>query len=181
MLTRLFRPMMHGWRQLHLLGLLFASVMLAIVLYLQITTYIFPCLFCVYLRGITILYGLTSALALFYIPKKWGKILYKALFILYSVIGVLISIHLLRLQIAPVETSQLCSQGLSVDFSTWPFAEIFSLVLTPYGDCVALDTAVWGISLPFWSLMAFMSLLLFELFKPWLADKIKGDQINLKR
>lgn len=178
MLTRLFRPMMHGWRQWHLLGLLFASVMLGIVLYLQIINYIFPCLFCVYLRGITILYALTSVLALCYIPKKWGKIVYKALFILYSVIGVFISIHLLRLQMAPIEASHLCTQGLSVDFSTWPFAEIFSLILRPYGDCVVLDTTIWGISLPFWSLIAFISLLLFELFKPWLADKIKGNQIN---
>lgn len=169
MLTCFSRPIIHCWRQLHLLGLFFVSLMLAVVLYLQIIDYIFPCLLCVYLRAVTMLYALTSGIALFYIPKKWGKIAYKTVFILYSVIGILISMHLLRLQMVPIESNGVCSQGLSIDFSAWPFTEIFMLLFTAYGDCGTVDATLWGISLSFWSLMAFIGLLIFELFKSCLA------------
>lgn len=156
--------MNHRWQSVHLIGFLFASTMLGVALYLQQVEFLLPCSICVYLRVLTILYGMTSLLALFYRPHDWGKFVYRGLFMLYSIGGVVLSLYLFTLQKHSTSLFS-CEQGAAEAFLHWPLGRVLNLLFASYGDCEVMATSVFGMSLAAWSVICFSMLFLLEWVK----------------
>lgn len=159
------------WRLLHAAGFVFAVVMLGIALYLQVVEFVMPCLFCVYLRLVTIAYGITSFSAVVYKPRAWGRKIYNGLFGLYVLAGIALSGYLIWLQEQPADLAGSCGQGIGSSLIHFPFGETLVLMFSAYGDCSQLTWAFWGLSLPVLSLFGFIVLFLFEVGKRLLLVK----------
>lgn len=154
-----------NWRSLHLMGFLYASLMLGVALYLQLVDFILPCRICVYLRVLTLLYVLTNLLAIFHQPVRWGKKVYGGLLLFYSLGGVMLSLYLLTLQRYPFTAALSCEQGGAERFSGWPLEGMLNVLFNYYGDCEAMAASAFGISLASLSLMCFSILLVWETIK----------------
>jgi disulfide bond formation protein DsbB len=165
------------WRLLHGLGLLIALIMLGGALYLQITEFVLPCLLCVYLRVTTILYGITSLIAVLYLPQRWGRKMYLRLFLLYSLLGIVVSVYLLWIQMQPAAGGMSCGQGAGATLINWPFGETLTLLFSSYGDCVDVPWTGFGLTLPMLSLLSFIGLLVFELSKRRVLGK--ANKVNV--
>ena len=159
------------WRLLHGLGCLIALSMLGGALYLQLTEFVMPCLLCVYLRLLTILYALTSLIALSHQPKACGQKIYMSLCLFYSLVGIAVSVYLLWLQMQPVAQNISCEQGVGASLIDWPFGETLVLLFSSYGNCADVPWTWLGLTLPMLSLFGFIGLFVFEIGKRWVFSK----------
>ena len=164
-------PQYDYWRPLNALGFLIASMMLGAVLYLQVIEFVAPCFFCVYLRLITLLYGMISFVAMLYRFQGYGRKIYMSLLLLSSVLGIVTSSYLIWLQTQPVNGVMSCGQGIGARFIDWPLGEIGALLFSSYHDCTQVSWTFFGLSLPSLSLCGFIALFLFELGKYRILSK----------
>jgi disulfide bond formation protein DsbB len=154
------------WRLAHFLGFLCAVFMLGSAVYLQLYEFVFPCLYCVYIRLVTIVYGLTSLIAVIYRPKVWGRRVLGLLFSIYCLLGIGLSAYLIWLQEQPVDSVANCGQGIGASLIDWPFGETLVIMFAAYGDCVQADSwSIFGLSIPVLGLLGFIGLLVFEIGK----------------
>lgn len=61
----------------------------------------------------------------------------------------------LWLQSLPPEQVPACGPGLDYMLNTFPLGEVFSMVLSGSGECAEIER-VLGLSIPLWTLMAFV-------------------------
>ncbi len=153
------------WRLLHAVGLLLAMGMLGGALYLQIEEFVMPCLFCVYLRLLSILYSATALLALLSDPQRQRQKIYSALLLLYSLLGIAVSGYLLNIQMQPSSDGGSCGQGAGASLVHWPLGEMWVLLFSSYGNCAEVPWQWFGLTLPMLSLLGFISLFLLEIGK----------------
>lgn len=153
------------WRPLHFLGFFFAVVILGVPLYLQIVEFVMPCQLCIYLRLLIITYAGTSFVAIFHYPRLLGQIIYYWLFIIYSLLGMIVSGYILWLQNLSTERIISCGQGAGASLSELPFGNILMLLFSSYGSCIEVSWRLWGMTLPVLALAGFGALLLFEIGK----------------
>lgn len=150
------------WRSIHLIGFLYASLMLGMALYFQLVDFILPCRICVYLRALTLLYALISLMAVFHHPKRWGKKIYRILLAFYSLSGVMLSFYLLTSQHYSFSAPLSCEQGSVEKFSSWFLGDLLTTLFTYYGNCERAEITGLGISLASLSLISFSLLLIWE-------------------
>lgn len=61
----------------------------------------------------------------------------------------------LWLQSLPPDQVPACGPGLDYMLGTFPLSEVFAMVLSGSGECAEIDY-VFGLSIPLWTLMAFV-------------------------
>ena len=151
-----------------LLGFLACVVAIAVALYFQHVLGLEPCPLCIFQRVSVFALGGIFLLATIHGPDAIGRKIYGVLLTLTTLVGIGIAGRHLWLQYAPHEELG-CGAGLDYMLETMPLQEVLVDVFKGTGDCAEIVWSFLGISIPGWTLIAFLGALWLSLwitFKP---------------
>jgi disulfide bond formation protein DsbB len=155
-----------------LLGGISCFAMLGVGAYFQLVMNLAPCPLCISQRIAILVLGLVFLLAAIHNPKQRGIKTYAILGALVAVAGGSISARHVWIQQLPPNEVPECGPGLSYVFENFPLTETLKLMLSGTGECAKVDWSLFGISIPGWTLLAFIGLALLSLLQYW---NVKAD------
>lgn len=155
-----------GFRALFLLGFAACVGGLGFALYLEHFRGYEPCPMCVFQRVAMLGCGLFFLLGAVHGPTGWGRWVYAGLAGLAGTVGALISARHVWLQGLPPDQVPACGPTLDYLIQMFPVSEVVAMILKGDGNCAKIDAAWLGISLPAWTLIAFIGLSLYALLVP---------------
>lgn len=158
-----------SFRLLALLGFAACAGGMGFALFLQYVGGLEPCPMCVFQRVAMIASGLVFLLAAVHGPTGWGQWVYSGLAGLAAVCGAVIAGRHVWLQGLPPDRVPACGPPLDYLMESFPFLEVVSMILKGDGNCAKIDAAWLGLSLPGWTLVAFVGLALWATLMPVLA------------
>lgn len=147
----------------NLLGFITCTIMLTAAYYMQYGMGLEPCPLCIFQRGATVGMGLAFLLAFLHGPRSWGRFLYGALVAAFAGLGVVLASRHLWLQSLPPDQVPACGPGLQYMLDTFPLMDAVRMALEGSGECAEVHL-VLGLSLPLWTLIAFVVIGLFGLW-----------------
>lgn len=146
---------------------------LAIALYLQHVQGLEPCPLCMVQRVLMITTATVCLLAAMHAPRTraLGRRVYGASVALVALLGVAVALRHLWLQHLGPELAPACGPGLQYIFAHFPWQRALTLVMLGSGECSEVLWTFLGLSLPAWTLMAFIGLFAFGLKQVWLPQE----------
>ena len=154
-------------RQTFLLIFLGCAALIAIGLYMQYVMNLYPCPLCITQRIFIIAVGLTGLLAFLINPGTTGRRIFASLGIIFAVLGGSFSTRQLWLQSLPEDQVPACGPDLNYLLENFPLMDALSVLLRGDGNCAEVVWSFLGISIPGWTLVAFVGLVGFNLWQ-WL-------------
>lgn len=130
-----------------------------------------PCPLCVVQRVAMIAAGVVFLLGTLHAPRGAGRWIYAGGAALAAGAGAGVAGRHVWLQSLPADQVPACGPTLDYLMDMLPFTEVLMTVLRGDGNCAIVDAAFLGISLPGWTLIAFIGLTLYALAVPFLARK----------
>ena len=127
--------------------------------YLQYGIELFPCDLCLLQRAMLYTVVLFTLIAVLHNPKGFGRWGYSILNICFAGIGATIAGRQVYLQQLPEDLKPSCGPGLEFMLNNMPFWEAIKTVITGSGDCATIQWTLFGLSLPFWTGILFVVLL----------------------
>lgn len=156
------------------MGFLGCFGLLSIGAYLQIVEKLEPCPLCISQRIALFLTGAVFLAATIHNPKSAGRKLYAVAGTLVALGGASISTRHVWLQHLPPDQVPECGPGLSYVFDHFPLTDTIKLMLSGTGDCAQIDWTLLGLSIPAWTLMAFLTLATLSILQYWNAPYVPG-------
>lgn len=157
------------FRQLSLLGFAGCVGGLAFALYLQHFRGYEPCPMCVFQRVAMVGAGIAFLVGALHAPRGVGRWIYALLAALMSAGGAAIAGRHVWLQSLPPDQVPACGPTLDYLLGMLPVMEVVTMVLKGDGNCAKIDAQWLGISLPGWTLIAFVGFVLYALAMPVIA------------
>jgi disulfide bond formation protein DsbB len=155
--------MTSSYRLLSFLGFLGCVGGLAFALYLQHFKGFEPCPMCIFQRVAMAAAGVFFLLGAIHGPKGGGRWVYASLAGLGAIGGALIAARHVWLQNLPADQVPACGPTLDYLLGMLPVMEVVQMVLKGDGNCAKIDAQWLGLSLPTWTLVAFIALILWAL------------------
>jgi disulfide bond formation protein DsbB len=160
-----------GTRQLNLAGFIACAGMIAYALYAEHVLMLIPCPLCVFQRIAVIGLALVFLLAAVHHPSGWGRSVYAGLLFLVSGAGISVAGRHVWLQNLPPDEVPSCGPGFDYIIDSFPLADALQLIFSGSGECASIDWLFLGLSMPAWTLMAFLSVGAFGI---WNNMRAKG-------
>ena len=135
--------------------------MMAAALYLEHVVGLAPCPLCIVQRICVIGFGLVCLVAALHGPSKTGRRVYSVLALLFAVAGGGTAIRQIWLQNMPADQLPSCLPSLEYMMDALPFQEIARLVLHGTAECAEVSWTLLGMSIPEWTLLAFIAMVVF--------------------
>jgi disulfide bond formation protein DsbB len=151
------------------LGFFGCVFLLAMGAYFQFVGGLEPCPLCISQRIGILLTGVVFLIAGLHDPGRAGVKVYAVLGTLAALGGGAVSVRHVWLQHLPPEEVPECGPGLEYVFNNFPLTETLKLMLSGTGDCAKVDWTFWGLSMPAWTLVAFLMLASLSLLQYWNA------------
>ena len=123
-----------------------------------------PCPLCILQSVAVIVCGSVALAAALHAPTPQGMNLYRMLFILVALIGSAISVRHLWLQSLPADQVPACGPGLDYLLDVFPLTEVLTMVLSGDGSCAEVSWSFLGLTIPGWTLIAFLVLISIATF-----------------
>lgn len=142
------------------LGFTGCCLLLAAGAYMQFVLELEPCPLCISQRLAILATGLIFLIAA--IHNRATRI-YAVIGAISALMGASISARHVWLQHLPPDQVPECSPGLEYVFQHFPLADTIKLMLTGTGECAQIDAIFLGLSIPAWTLLAFLLLAGFSL------------------
>lgn len=140
-------------------------------LYLQHGLDLEPCPLCVFQRIAMISLGLVWLLAWIHNPVTTiARGLYAAVGVLAAAVGSAIAGRHVWLQGLPEDEVPACGPSLDYLLDIAPWQEVVTTVLRGDGNCAVIDAAFLGLSIPAWTLIAFLGLAGMSLAIPFFVS-----------
>lgn len=152
-----------GSRSFFFLAFLASLGLMGAALYLEHGLGLEPCPLCVIQQLCVIAFGLSCLVAALHGPALWGRRLYAGLALLFAGLGGGIACRQIWLQQVPAELLPACLPSFEYMMETLSLRDIVRLLLQGSADCAALNWTLFGMSVPEWSLLAFIVLFGFGL------------------
>lgn len=141
------------------LGIFLAAlVAMLFALWLQYYGKLDPCPLCIFQRVAMMAIGLVALLAFLHGPGRTGRRIYAGLTVLAALGGIAVAGRHVWLQHLPPEEVPSCGPGLEYWMDTFPLHEVMVKVFRGSGECAVIDWTFLGLSLPTWTLAAFVGL-----------------------
>ncbi|MBW5801390.1 disulfide bond formation protein B [Halomonas elongata] len=151
-------------RRWSLAGLAFCVLMMAVALGLEHGAGLEPCPLCIFQRVAVIAAGVVFAIAALHDPKgRAGAAIYGLLGVVAVGAGIGLAGRHLWLQSLPADQVPSCGPGLDYMMEILPLREVLATVLTGSGECAEISASLLGLSLPGWTLIGFVVLMLAPL------------------
>lgn len=154
------------------LGFLGCCSLLGFGAFLQFVEELEPCPLCISQRLAIMATGLLFLIAT---AHNRGIKIYAVIGAVLALIGAGISARHVWLQHLPPDQVPECSPGLEYVFQNFPLADTVKLMLTGTGECSQIEGVFLGLTIPGWTLIAFLLLTAFSLATIWL-DRINKPQ-----
>ncbi|MBL6752450.1 MAG: disulfide bond formation protein B [Nevskia sp.] len=150
-----------SFRGLSALGFLGCAFGLVFALYLQHVRHFEPCAMCIFQRIAMIGVGLAFLAAAVHAPRRGGRLVYAGAETLAGAIGAGIAARQVWLQSLPPDQAPACGPTLQYLLHMLPVTKVVTMVLKGDGNCAKIDAQWLGITLPGWTLIAFIGFILF--------------------
>ncbi len=144
-------------RLINLGGFLACALLLGGAYYLQFVEHLEPCPLCIFQRMAMFPLGLIFLIAAIHHPKGWGSRVYGVLIGIAAAVGIALASRHLWIQSLPADQVPACGPGLDYLLNNFPFLQAIKVVLQGSGECAEVQK-VLGLSIPVWSLVAFVVL-----------------------
>jgi protein dithiol:quinone oxidoreductase len=132
--------------------------LLGYALYTQYFDGLHPCPLCITQRAFFVLTALVAFAALLIHPQQKGRYLSAGLMVLFTSLGGAVAYRQVWLQGLPADQAPACGPSLEYMFANLPFGEAFSTLMIGDGNCTEIVWTLFGLSMPNWSLFAFIGL-----------------------
>ncbi|PKM11053.1 MAG: disulfide bond formation protein B [Gammaproteobacteria bacterium HGW-Gammaproteobacteria-3] len=149
------------------LGFAGCVFLLAMGAYFQFVDGLEPCPLCISQRLGILLTGLVFIIAALHNPGAKGRKIYAVLGAAAALGGGSISLRHIWIQHLPPDQVPECGPGLEYVFENFPLAETIKLMLSGSGECAEVNWTFWGVSMPGWTLVAFLMLATLSLLQFW--------------
>ncbi|WP_198246795.1 disulfide bond formation protein B [methane-oxidizing endosymbiont of Gigantopelta aegis] len=149
------------------LGAVACFSMLGIGAYFQFVEYLEPCPLCISQRIMILFTGLVFLIAAIHNPAACGRKIYAIIGTITALMGAGISARHVWLQHLPPDEVPECGPGLSYVFANFPLTETLKLMLNGTGECADVLWTFLGLSIPGWTLVAFLLLAMLSLLQFW--------------
>lgn len=153
------------------LGFIACFLMLVTGAYFQFVEELEPCPLCISQRIAILVTGIIFLVAAIHNPKRCGLKTYSILATLTALIGAGISIRHVWIQNLPPDEVPECGPGLEYVFENFPLIDSIKLMLNGTGECAEVLWTFLGISIPGWTLVAFLGLAILSLLQQWNTPK----------
>lgn len=130
-----------------------------------------PCKLCMFQRVVFMAIVIVSLLAALINPRKIGRIFWGLLLIILTGVGIALSLRHLYLQSLPPELVPDCGPPLDYMMDILPLSEVIVSVLNGSGDCAEVSWVFLGLTIPGWTLVAFIGILLFTIYANFIAPR----------
>lgn len=150
-----------------LLGFLGCFLLLAMGAYFQFVDGLEPCPLCISQRIAILLVGIVFLIAGIHNPAEKGRKIYAILGTAVALCGAAISVRHVWIQNLPPDEVPECGPGLEYIFENFPLIETVRLMLSGTGECADVNWEMLGISMPGWTLVAFLMLATLSLLQYW--------------
>ncbi len=147
-----------------LLGFVACAGSMAFALYLEHFQHLAPCALCVLQRVAMVATGLIFLIASLHNPRDWGRPIYAVLAAVAASAGAVIAGRHVWLQSLPPELVPACGPPLEHLMKIMPWSDALAFVLKGEGNCAVIDAQWLGISLPGWTLVGFVLLVLWSIY-----------------
>ncbi len=154
------------------IGFFSCFTMLAIGAYFQLIKGLEPCPLCISQRIAIFLTGIVFLAAMIHNPRGNGRKIYAAAGGVVALIGASISGRHVWLQHLPPEEVPECGPGLDYIFEHFPLSETVKLMLNGTGECAEVLWTFLGLSIPGWTLVAFLILAAISILQYWNQDTL---------
>lgn len=141
------------------------AFLMAVALYMEHAMQLEPCPLCVMQRVMVIATAIVALIAAIHGPGITGIKTYGVLAALTAAVGSAISMRQLWLQSLPEDQVPACGPGLDYLMDVFPLTEVLTMVLSGDGTCAEVVWQFLGLSIPGWTLVAFIGLIIISLFQ----------------
>jgi len=149
------------------LGFIGCVFLLAMGAYFQFVDGLEPCPLCISQRIAILLTGIVFLLAAIHNPGQSGVRIYAVLGAVTALLGGAISTRHVWLQHLPKDQVPECGPGLEYMFENFPLSATLKLMLSGTGDCAEVTWSFLSLSMPAWTLVAFLMLAALSLLQIW--------------
>ncbi|MDO9104357.1 MAG: disulfide bond formation protein B [Methylovulum sp.] len=153
-------------------GSLACAGLLAMGAYFQFVDGLEPCPLCISQRIAILLTGLCFLTAAIHNPKPVGIKAYAITGAVIALCGGAISARHVWLQHLPPDQVPECGPGLEYMLQNFPLSDTLKLMLSGTGDCAEVNWSMLGLSMPAWTLVAFLMLTSLSLLQIWVSKPI---------
>ena len=153
--------------------------MMAVALFMEHFLLLKPCMLCYMQRGAVIVLGLIAGAGFLINPKKLSS--YKVLLITCCTVllcGIGLSLRQLYLQSLPAELVPSCAPDIDYLLDTLPFLEVLIMAIIGDGNCAEVLWSFMGISIPGWTLIGFLIILIYTAKVLFSANEIHSHKQN---
>lgn len=150
-----------------LIGFLSCFLMLATGAYFQFVEELEPCPLCISQRIAILATGLVFLLAAIHGAKQIGLKVYAISAAVMALAGAGISTRHVWIQNLPPDKVPECGPGLEYVFENFPLMDTLKLMLSGTGECADVLWTFLGLSIPAWTLVAFLLLATMSLLQIW--------------
>ncbi len=142
-------------------------LMLGVGAYFQFVEELEPCPLCISQRIAILITGLILLLAAIHNPQQRGIKAYSIAGTVSALLGACISIRHVWIQNLPPDQVPECGPGLEYVFENFPLMDTIKLMLNGSGECADILWTFLGLSIPGWTLVAFLGLAAVSLLQQW--------------
>jgi len=154
---------LNSFRGVFLTGFLVCLSMLLVAGYFQFIEHLDPCPLCIVQRLLVLVVGIVFLLGAMHNPISGGRRVYGFLVVLAAGFGAAIAGRHVWLQRVPEEQVPSCGPGLNFILDNFPISQAIDMVLRGSGECADVLWTFLGLSIPAWTLVAFVVMILVGL------------------
>jgi disulfide bond formation protein DsbB len=134
------------------------SSVMCYAMYTQYFGGLHPCPLCITQRAFFVLTAIVALLAFIIHPYQKGRIITSLLLLLTIIPGAAVAYRQVWLQGLPPDQVPACGPSVEYMFANLPFGEAFTTLMIGDGNCAEIVWTLFGLSMPNWSMIAFIGL-----------------------
>lgn len=154
-----------GIRPTNVILALGCAALIGIGLYFQHGLGLLPCALCITQRIFIIAVGVVAAVAALFALQGVGRRVCAGLGVVLALVGASFSSRQLWLQSLPEDQVPACGPSLGYMLENFPLGQAFELLLQGDGNCAETVWTFLGVSIPGWTLVAFIGLAAVNLWQ----------------
>lgn len=162
-------------RPLFFLAFIACALVIGIALFLEHEAGLTPCALCILQRTCVVTFGVISLIAYLHAPGKLAWQIYSSMLLLIALAGAMIAGRQVWLQTIPAQDSMSCLPGFEYLFEIMSISQALSRLFESGVNCDEVTWTLFEMSVPEWSLLAFVGLIVFATYQLFQREPASVD------